>query len=369
MAAEHTGRDNDEASAAGQGGRTDADAQIAANDREAAGGSEPSLVTPGGPAESTGARTLTKAELRERTEKIQADNKRKKFEARARRAPVIGLVRMGVTVVGIAVVIGVGGWMLGTGSGHEDQVNANNDRISELRDGLSQVTNQAENIPEPEVLEQSIVEANNRGRGLLDIQNRMIDRAGDNSDKSLEQYGRLVEEARTFMTKGSTSGGDFLPHGRWYQAYEVRDVKGGRDGEKEWMPLPRSDWEWSMRPATDVSNDGEVPVLWEARFVGGERDGALLAWVKGMYDPGRGLFHGFELGHTTAGKERQGATTAELGAAGGEVPEDAKDITPPPDENQLINDAIKALDDARKHGGSGGSGSRDSGDNNDGGQE
>ena len=103
MAGQNTGRDDDEAGTAGQDGQTDVDAQAAANDREAAGGSEPSLVTPGGPAESTGARTLTKAELKERTEKIQADNKRKKFEARARRAPVVGLVRMGVTVAGIAI--------------------------------------------------------------------------------------------------------------------------------------------------------------------------------------------------------------------------------------------------------------------------
>lgn len=317
------------------------------------------VAGPGSTSSTGGAKKLTKGELTARAEKIKQKNRADKFAARARRAPAVGLVRMVSTVAAVAVVIGVGGWMLGTGSGHEDNVNANNDRIAELNGELNEVSNEQANVPEPEVLSQSITEANERARGLLDIQNRMIDRGLNNDEPNLVAYAELVEDSRGFMTQSSLSGGDFLPHGRWFMAHEVRDVP-GRDGKREWAPLSQERWEWHLRPATDVADDGEVPVIWEARLKGGERDGALLVTVRGDYDPGRSLFHGFTKVHTKLGADFRGATTAEAGTGTGADLEGQEnqddDVTPAPEDSDVLRDAMEALEDARREGGSQGQG-------------
>lgn len=294
---------------------------------------------------SRGVKQITHRELNERSKKLKDDKNRKKLEKADRRAPVVSLVRVIVTVVCVVFAVVAALWIPGTASKHEEKVNNNSEQINDLTGQLDKLKTEQDNIPEPDVLSKSIEEANDRAHGLLDIQNEMINKVKDNSDENVLAYGELVDQSKGFMTDGSLSGGDFLPHGRWFQAYDVQD-KPNSGGTKEWAPLGQDRWIWSMLPVTDVTTDGEVPVIWQARFNSGDKDGQLLAWVKGMYRPGVGLFHGFTKGVTAVGRDYLGATSPELA-----VDPDNK-IKDAPDESETLNEALDALNDARERGGS-----------------
>lgn len=300
---------------------------------------------PSSKGDSRGVKQITHRELNERSKKLKEDKNLKKLEKADRRAPVVSLVRVIVTVICVVFAVVAALWIPGTASKHEEIVNTNSERINDLTGQLDKLKTEKENIPEPEVLSKSIEVADGRAHELLDIQNEMINKVKDNSDENVLAYGKLVDKAKGFMTEGSLSGGDFLPHGRWFQAYDLQE-KPNSGGVKEWSPLGQDRWKWSVLPVTDVTTDGEVPVIWQARFNSGENNGQVLAWVKGMYRPGVGLFHGFTKGVTAVGKEYMGATSPELAVDPDNKVKDA------PDENEMLNDAIGALNDARSRGGS-----------------
>ena len=282
--------------------------------------------------------TISKEEMKARFEQARARRAADRADRAARRAPQASLVRMGATALAATIGVGLLAVVAGTSGGHEDKVAENSARIVELRENLASEQTQADNLPDAEVLKSAMAAAADKGRAVMDSQLAMVG-LGDmqvTDDDKLEEYGRMTDDAKRFYTQGAVSQGDFLPHGKWYQPHKPGV---NEDGRPAWVPLAPEEWTWHLVPTWEVNPDGTVPVIWEARLVGGERDGALMAWVIGSYDSRRGLFSDMRLGHTPEGYERIGATTSpEIFGA------HADDLMPVPEESEIIAEARAAVE-------------------------
>lgn len=294
--------------------------------------------------ERQGARKLTKSEVMDLAEKNKRRDRQRQVDEQARREPVIGVVRMAVTGLAVVTALSAGLWTLGTAGGHEDKVRSNAAHINELNEKLDQVSNESKNPPSPEAMRSSITRANERAKGLTDIQNRMIDYASHGDEKTIAAYAKATEDSRGYISRNSLSGGDFLPQGRWYLAHEPQKDK---NGKVAWRPLGQDRWNWKNIPSTDIKSNGEVPVIWQSHFVSGKFKGQLLVTVKADYDPSTDQFHNFSRSYTPKAISLRGSTAAvEHGSSsqtGGEPENKGSE-----QEQKELDKAQKALDKQRK---------------------
>lgn len=254
------------------------------------------------------ARKITKEQINELAKKNKSRKREDSVRKYDERAGLFSTARIVVTGVAVIIALCAGLWVLGTAGGHDRKVEAYTDKINELKSQSHEAHHNAENVPSAQTLQSSMTHARERGQGLTDIQNSMIDdaMADIKDDKAMAGYARHVQDARGYIERGSLTGGDFLPHGRWFQAYEVKTKK---NGEKIWAAIPRDRWEWSQVRVSDINDDGTVPVIWEARFTEGEHHGELLTTVRANYEPKTDQFKSFERIHTPMGRDFMGATS------------------------------------------------------------
>lgn len=274
------------------------------------------------------------AGMAERMRKAKEASQRSRIDNARRRAPTASLVRYAFVVIFAVASLGMVVYFTGTSSSHESAVRSNLSEIRELEKALAEAEVSANDIPDAEQLQPAFSSAATKSEDLAALQNEMAGLDFDVRDRNkiLGEYGGMVDEAKKFFTTGSLSGGAFLPHGQWYQPHEP----GKNDkGQAAWVRMPGKSWEWQAIPTKSVDSSGNITAVWEARFVGGENDGMLLAWVTGKYDPQRGEFFDMKRGLTAEGNARLGATTS--------PPEGSseKSLVVAPNERELIDDALR----------------------------
>lgn len=295
------------------------------------------MVSGGGEQKKQRTQTVSGEELKRKLEQTKKRRREEQAEKAAQRAPRSSLLRMGATAVAVTVGLGLLGVTMGTAGSHEDAVMENSDRITQLKESLGEEKKTADSAPDPEVMQAAMTSAANRGRELADVQNALADMGDMTTDEAkLAEYGRRTDDNKRFFTQGAVSRGDFLPHGMWYQPNEPGI---NSDNRPAWVPVAPDSWEWTFVPTWEVGTDGVVPVIWEARFTGGESNGQLLAWVVGKYDSRRELFSEMRLGHTPEGFERIGATTSPE-AFGAHRDE----LIAPPEQSEIIDSARAAVE-------------------------
>ena len=274
------------------------------------------------------------AGMAERMRKAKEASRRSQVDNARRRAPKASVVRFAAVVLFAVASLGMVVYFTGTSSAHENAVRSNLSEIKELERALAESEASAENVPEAEQLRPAFSSAAAKAEDLAALQNRMAGLNFEVRDRSgvLTEYGGMVDEAKKFFTTGSLSGGAFLPHGQWYQPHEPGK---NEKGQAAWIRMPGESWGWQAIPTKSVDSAGSITALWEARFIGGENDGMLLAWVVGKYDPRRGEFFDMKRGRTVEGNDRLGATTS--------PPEGNSEQTlvPAPNEKELIDDALR----------------------------
>lgn len=254
------------------------------------------------------ARKITKEQINELAEKNRTRKREDSVRKYDEHAGLFSTARIVVTGVAVIIALCAGLWALGTAGGYDRKVEAYTDKINELKSQANEAHHDSENVPTAQTLQSSMTHARERGQGLTDIQNSMIDDAmGDiKDDKTMAAYARHVQDARGYIERGSLTGGDFLPHGRWFQAYEVETQK---NHQKIWAAIPRDRWEWSEVKTTDINDDGTVPVIWEARFTEGDKRGELLVTIRANYEPKTDQFKSFKRIVTPMGRDFMGATS------------------------------------------------------------
>lgn len=254
------------------------------------------------------ARKITKEQINELAEKNKSRKREDSVRKYDERAGLFSTARIVVTGVAVIIALCAGLWALGTAGGYDRKVEAYTDKINELKSQANEAHHDSENVPTAQTLQSSMTHARERGQGLTDVQNAMInDAMGDaKDDKAMAAYARHVQDARGFIERGSLTGGDFLPHGRWFQAFEVETQK---NHQKVWKAIGRDRWSWSEVKTTDINDDGTVPVIWEARFTEGDKRGELLVTVRANYEPKTDQFKSFKRIVTPMGRDFMGATT------------------------------------------------------------
>ncbi|OUS97224.1 hypothetical protein [Rhodococcus sp. NCIMB 12038] len=288
---------------------------------------------PGTEPNSTGAQRH-EAGMADRMRKAKEASQRSRVDNARRRAPKASVVRYSAVIISAVASLGMIVYFTGTSSAHENAMRANLSEIRELEKALADSEAGAKNVPEVEQLRPAFSSATAKAEDLAALQNGMAGLNYEVRDRSgvLAEYGGMVDEAKKFFTTGSLSGGAFLPHGQWYQPHEPGK---NEKGQAAWIRVPGSSWGWQAIPTKSVDSSGNITTLWEARFIGGENDGMLLAWVSGKYDPQRGEFFDMKRGLTVEGNDRLGATTS--------PPEGSseKTLVPAPNEKELIDDALR----------------------------
>lgn len=274
------------------------------------------------------------AGMAERMLKAKEASQRSRIDNARRRAPKASVARYAAVVIFAVASLGMVVYFTGTGSAHESAVRSNLSEIRELEKALAESEVSAQTVPDAEQLRPAFSSAAAKAEDLAALQNRMAGLNFEVKDRSgaLAEYGGMVDEAKKFFTTGSLSGGAFLPHGQWYQPHEPGK---NEKGQAAWIRVPGSSWGWQAIPTKSVDSSGNITALWEARFIGGENDGMLLAWVAGKYDPRRGEFFDMKRGLTVEGNDRLGATTS--------PPEGSSEqnLVPAPNEKELIDDALR----------------------------
>lgn len=274
------------------------------------------------------------AGMAERMLKAKEASQRTRIDNARRRAPKASVARYTAVVIFAVASLGMVVYFTGTSSAHESAVRSNLSEIGELEKALAESEVSAKSVPEPEQLRPAFSSAAAKAEDLAALQNRMAGLNFEVRDRSgvLAEYGDMVDEAKKFFTTGSLSGGAFLPHGQWYQPHEPGK---NEKGQSAWIRVPGKSWGWQAIPTKSVDSSGNITAIWEARFIGGENDGMLLAWVSGKYDPRRGEFFDMKRGITVEGNDRLGATTS--------PPEGSseKNLVPAPNEKELIDDALR----------------------------
>lgn len=259
---------------------------------------------------------ITGDDLRRRAEQIRKRRLAKAQEDASKRKPLFGLGRIAITVLAGAVFIGTTLWISTTSGGFDDKVSANNEQIVTLRNEVNDLKNTAEAMPKKETLASQFDAAASRAQNVADLQNQLagiITSVDD--DVATEQFKAIVDELKPKFTVSAGTTGEFPAAGRWYQPQEVVV---GDNNRPTWAPMGAESWEWTVIPTLSMSDTEHVVVMWEARLTGGDRDGALLAWVTADYNINTGVFSSLALAHTYEGHQRIGATTSpsEFGAHG-----------------------------------------------------
>lgn len=293
-------------------------------------------VTPTDPGidAATGIRKITGEELRAKMAARRDHDRARRAEKVAKQGPALSLARMGATAVFAVGFIGLLVYQSATSGAVEEELAQMNQEMSDLRTQISSAESRVDNLPEPAVMTTSMVGAIERAQEVADLQNRIAEvNTIEGGEPELALYADLVDEGRKFYTDKALTGGDFLPHGRWYLPQEIVPIND--DGDQAWRPMGADKWEWFVIQGSNINANGTVPVMWEARITGGEDDGQLLAWVTGTYNPTVRSFSQLTFGHTPAGWDRLGATTP--------TEPNGRDIT----DSQLIREAQKARDKAQ----------------------
>lgn len=272
--------------------------------------------------------------MAERMSKAKEASQRSRIDNARRRAPKASVLRYAAVVLFAVASLGMIVYFTGTSSAHESAVRSNLSEIKELEKALAESEANAKNVPDSEQLRPAFSAAAAKAEDLSELQNRMAGLNFEVRDRSgvLAEYGGMVDEAKKFFTTGTLSGGAFLPHGQWYQPHEPGK---NEKGQAAWIRVSGKDWGWQAIPTKTVDSAGNITAIWEARFIGGENDGMLLAWVAGKYDPQRGEFFDMKRGRTVEGNDRLGATTS--------PPEGSseKTLVPAPNEKELIDSASR----------------------------
>lgn len=281
------------------------------------------------------ATTRHEAGMADRMRKAREASQRTRIDDARRRAPKASVIRYAVVVALAVGSLGMVVYFTGTSTAHENAVRSNLSEIRELEKALAESEVGAQSVPDADELRPAFSTASAKGEELAALQNDMAGLNFEVRDRSavLGEYGGLVDEAKKFFTTGSLSGGAFLPHGQWYQPHEPGK---NEKGQAAWIRVSGDSWEWQSIPTKSVDSSGSITAVWEARFVGGEDDGMLLAWVAGKFDPQRGEFYDMRRGLTTEGNARLGATTS--------PPEGSseKSLVAAPNEKDLIDDTLSA---------------------------
>lgn len=277
------------------------------------------------------------ADLAERMRKAKEAQARVSAEKARSRAPKASLIRYAAVVVLTVLTLGMVVYFTGTGSSHEKAVANNLSQIKDLEKALAEADVDIKNVPNAEQLSPAFAEAAAKAEELVTLQNDMAALNFDIKDRDpeLAKYSDLVDEAKKYFTTGSLSGGQFLPHGQWYQPHKPgKNIR----GQAAWVRIPASEWTWTAYPTKSVDADGNISVVWKAAFVGGKNDGLLLAWVTGKFDSRRGEFFDLKRGLTPEGAKRLGATTSPPEGSGDENTQ----LIPAPNDKDLIDEAIRS---------------------------
>lgn len=302
---------------------------------------------------------LTGEELKRRVESgraRQAETRMKKAESRA---STLSAVRIGATALMVVGTILVGGFVVSTTGNHDAKVQANNEKIASIERDTNQINADEASLPSPDAISESMTRAFNRATEVKDKQMAMgaldLDEKGkkpEDPESAVFKYGKMVEESKQFYSNAALTGGSFLPQGQWYRPYELRPDE---DGVLQYFTVPNDQWTWSVTPLRAVNRDGFIPVLWEARFTGGDRNGVLLAWVEGKYNPDTNKFSSLKRGLTNAGSEHLGAEIAsaserqsqrDAGKNVGQAPEDPEVL------RQRAEEVVRLANEAAESGGS-----------------
>lgn len=240
-----------------------------------------------------------KKKLRERIDKEVVKQQKERAERSEKRSPTISIVRTGVAAILLVGTVGMGLYTVGTTGSHEETVAAKDQEISRLKDEQSGLEVRKASFERPEAMMNSMAEAQSKAGELSDLQNAMgmVD-VSDSSDENIKRYTDRVDDARRYVTRDAMTSGTLAPHGQWFRPY----VLGTDDtGKVTYVPRLTDTWEWTVVPSKNISQDGTVPVMWEARSTAGDDSGTLYAWMFADYDVGSGLFHNFVMGVTDAG--------------------------------------------------------------------
>lgn len=254
---------------------------------------------------------LTEAEFAERVRAGRENAGLERVRKARRWGPAMSVARLSVTAVCAVGVLAIGGYYLSTASGYDQQVVENNEAIARLNNETDQRRDEMNKVASADALEQSMRQAGKQAgvavAKQIEMTNLNITQETRFDDPALKRYGKLVDEMRPLFATGVTTGGDFLPHGQWYRPYELRKTP---ENKWQFFPIPGDRWTWAAVSLRDVNRDGTIPVLWEARFTGGEAKGRLLAWVTGKYNPDTGKLSEMRRGLTDEGRKHVGAEVA-----------------------------------------------------------
>lgn len=255
--------------------------------------------------EADGRKKITKQEAEQLLKERREKSKAKAQETFDKWAPQAGIARVAITTLCGLAAIGIGIGVVSTAGKHDQKVAANNEVISSLKTDQTGAQNRLEKIPDASVMVSAMSRAGERAHELVDEQNKISrwrapDDKAENSDEVYAEYGVMTDNAKRFFTERTVSGGDFLPNGPWYQPMkQAEDPK--NKGKTTVVPLDAEEWEWRYVRVHDVNDDGSVPVLFEARRTGGEKDGELLAWMKATYEQNVDKFSNMIFAKTAAG--------------------------------------------------------------------
>ena len=255
--------------------------------------------------EADGRKKITKQEAEQLLKERREKSKAKAQETFDKWAPQAGIARVAVTTLCGLAAIGIGIGVVSTAGKHDQKVAANNEVISSLKTDQTGAQNRLEKIPDASVMVSAMSRAGERAHELIDEQNKITrwrapDDRAENQEDVYAEYGVMTDNAKRFFTERTVSGGDFLPNGPWYSPMkQAEDPK--HKGKTTVVPLDANEWEWRYVRVHDVNDDGSVPVLFEARRTGGDKDGELLAWMKATYEQNVDKFSNMVFAKTSAG--------------------------------------------------------------------
>ncbi len=255
--------------------------------------------------EADGRKKITKQEAEQLLKERREKSKAKAQETFDKWAPQAGIARVAVTTLCGLAAIGIGIGVVSTAGKHDQKVAANNEIISSLKTDQTGAQNRLEKIPDASVMVSAMSRAGERAHELVDEQNKISrwrapDERADDQEDIYAEYGVMTDNAKRFFTERTVSGGDFLPNGPWFSPTKLVPDPKHKDKRMS-VPLDANEWEWRYVRVHDVNDDGSVPVLFEARRTGGDKDGELLAWMKATYEQNVDKFSTMIFAETSAG--------------------------------------------------------------------
>lgn len=253
-----------------------------------------------------GRKKVTKQEAEEMIADWKAQRDDKRRERIAKRAPKESLIRNGVSLALIVASIGSFIYLTTTAGGYEDQTAQNNETIAKLQGEINEVSKRTDSIPDAEVMVAGIEDSHQRGKELAALLNEIagFDVPDDPTDERIEDYQALFDDLKGFFTNNALNGGSFNPVNIWYQPH-VSNPDPDAGGT---VKMPKEMWEWVAVPTQSARGDGLVDTLFEARRIGGDDDGKVMAWATAVYDPKVRKFNSVVMAVTSTGQGYIGVT-------------------------------------------------------------